>query len=164
MAKERITGSGKTPAQLKEKLDDLEQRHSLKEVKEMARQRGLPTSGNKRKLLTDIFVHHAEHWVAPMTGREKTFYAVQWWLADESDVRVIDQIETLDQALKEARKLNKAGEGYHDFIIYSYRARLVIEPFLHEGTMYPYEHWEKISYERQWDIDGRVTDRQGGEL
>lgn len=62
-------GEGLTPAQLQKKLDDLEQKHSLYKAKEMARGKGLSTSGTKRDILTRLFVHHAEHWTPEGVSR-----------------------------------------------------------------------------------------------
>ena len=94
----------------------------------------------------------------PQVGSDiRTFYAVHWWLADESDVREIDGINTLGEALKKAKELRDSGQGYHEFAIYAYHARLVNEPFWHEGQLHPYEHWEKIDdgFEAVWDISGK---------
>ena len=90
-------------------------------------------------------------------GQIRTFYGVQFWLADESDVRVTDQIETLDLALQKARELSKAGKGYHDFDIYAYHAEYINEPFTHQGVTHPYWHWVKIDdgFVKNWDINGR---------
>jgi hypothetical protein len=90
-------------------------------------------------------------------GDVRTFYGIQWWLADESDIRTADGIDTLEQALSMARELNDAGKGYHDFTIYAYHAKLVNEPFPHQGVMWPYRHWQKLDdgFEQYWDISGK---------
>ena len=86
----------------------------------------------------------------------KTFYGVHWWLADESDIRVLDGFGTLPEALAKAKELRKKGKGYHDFTIYAYHAKLVDEPFWHEGNLYHYQHWIKVDddFEESWDIEG----------
>lgn len=84
----------------------------------------------------------------------RTFYGVQWWLADESDIRVLEGYGSFEQVLAKAKQLERVGKGYHDFTIYAYQAKLVNEPFWHEGHLYPNEYWQKLenNFEETWDI------------
>ncbi len=55
----------RTPVQLQKKLDEMERKHSLKELREKARQAGVSPSGTKRDIATRLFVRHAETYRSP---------------------------------------------------------------------------------------------------
>jgi len=66
-SKELNGETGLTPSQLFKKLDELEGKYTLKELQQMAREKGISPTGTKRDLLTSLFVKHAETWKAPLT-------------------------------------------------------------------------------------------------
>jgi hypothetical protein len=89
----------------------------------------------------------------------KSFYGIQWFLPDGSDIRTAEGFNTLDEALRKAKKLQTDGRG-RDFIIYAYHANLIKETLWHEGQPYTYEHWQKVDEGPYWDIDGKELQPQ----
>lgn len=87
----------------------------------------------------------------------KTFYAIHWWLKDNSDFREIDQIPTLKQALQKASVLFITGKDYHSFTIYAYHAELIDRDFIESDKLYRRQQWQRIDddFEKCWDINGR---------
>jgi hypothetical protein len=66
--------TGLTPSKLFKKLDELEGQYTLKELQQMAREKGISPTGTKRDILRSLFVRHAETYgkQAPLTKIYKT--------------------------------------------------------------------------------------------
>lgn len=78
---------GTTPAMLFSKLKHLEETHSLKAIKDMARKAGVSPSGTKRDILLKILEKKASApqgpLAAPMTVRGYSRQPRQQWTAKE---------------------------------------------------------------------------------
>jgi len=59
---------GTTPAMLFGKLKHMEETHSLKDIKDMARKAGVSPTGTKRDILLKVLEKKASTWQEPVTA------------------------------------------------------------------------------------------------
>ena len=161
-----------TPDKLFKKIDEIERTHSLKELQEKAKKKGLSPSGTKREIVIRLFGKHARDYrppAVPMTDRKhhqygdkRTAFYIQYW-APKSDPEISQPYyysgpeeggtyKDLNQALRAASEVQRERPDAFQIDIYSQT-----EEWIAEAEDPRYGHWEIVEGTvKAYDLRGKL--------
>jgi len=161
-----------TPDKLFKKIDEIERTHSLKDLQEKAKKKGLSPSGTKREIVIRLFGKHARDYrppAVPMTDRKhhqygdkRTAFYIQYW-APKSDPEISQPYyysgpeeggtyKDLNQALRAASEVQRERPDAFQIDIYSQT-----EEWIAEAEDPRYGHWEIVEGTvKAYDLRGKL--------